>query len=46
MPAGVVSLVVAVIHANFITAGGKSHWLMGVQLIATYLLIGAAFLFC
>lgn len=42
---GTIALVVAVVHANFITAGGKSHYLMGLQLICTYLLISCAFLF-
>jgi hypothetical protein len=27
---------VSVIHANFVTNDATSHWLMGVQLIATY----------
>jgi Ca2+/H+ antiporter len=27
---------VSVIHANFVTSDATSHWLMGVQLIATY----------
>ena len=43
--AGTLSLAVAIIHANFITSDGKSHYLMGVQLICTYLIISAAFLF-
>ena len=43
--AGTIALAVAIIHANFITAGGRSHYLMGVQLICTYLLISSAFLF-
>ena len=43
--AGTLALAVAIIHANFITASGKSHYLMGVQLICTYLIISAAFLF-
>ena len=43
--AGTVALAVAITHANFITAGGRSHYLMGVQLICTYLLISSAFLF-
>lgn len=43
--AGTLSLTVAIIHANFITSDGKSHYLMGVQLICSYLIISAAFLF-
>lgn len=43
--AGVICIVLAVIHANFITGGGKSHWLMGAQLICTYALIATSCLF-
>jgi hypothetical protein len=43
--AGTIALAVAIIHANFITAGAKSHYLMGIQLICSYLLISSAFLF-
>jgi Ca2+:H+ antiporter len=39
------ALTVAVIHTNFITDEATSHWLMGVQLLSTYLLIGVTFLF-
>eukprot|EP00892_Ulva_mutabilis_P007795 jgi/Ulvmu1/5388/UM022_0183.1 len=42
---GTIALAVAIIHANFITSGGKSHYLMGLQLICTYLIISAVFLF-
>jgi len=38
-------LTIAVIHANFVTADSNSHWLMGVELIATYVLIAVAFFF-
>ncbi|GAX74130.1 hypothetical protein CEUSTIGMA_g1579.t1 [Chlamydomonas eustigma] len=41
----VVALVLSVIHANFITADATSHWLMGVALIAVYLLIALAYFF-
>jgi Ca2+/H+ antiporter len=41
----VVVLVFAVIHANAVTNDARSNWLMGVQLIATYLLIGLTFLY-
>ena len=35
----VLVLVISVIHANFVLNDARSHWLMGVQLIATYVLI-------
>ncbi|KIY91327.1 hypothetical protein MNEG_16637 [Monoraphidium neglectum] len=44
-PFAVLALVVAVLHANFVTAGASSHWLMGVELIATYVLIATALVF-
>jgi len=44
-PFSVVVLVFAVIHANAVTNDARSNWLMGVQLIATYLLIGLTFLY-
>jgi calcium/proton exchanger cax len=44
-PFAVVALTVGVVHANFVTAGAQSHWLMGLQLIATYLLIAVTFLY-
>jgi Ca2+:H+ antiporter len=40
-----VAMTVSVIHANFVTNDATSHWLMGVQLIATYLLIAITFLY-
>lgn len=43
--AGTIAIVLAIVHANFITSGARSHWLMGVQLICSYLLISSAFLF-
>eukprot|EP01025_Chloroclados_australasicus_P065646 TRINITY_DN8943_c0_g3_i1.p1 TRINITY_DN8943_c0_g3~~TRINITY_DN8943_c0_g3_i1.p1 ORF type:complete len:601 (-),score=50.05 TRINITY_DN8943_c0_g3_i1:230-2032(-) len=42
---GVISLTVAVIHANFITLDGVSNWLMGLELITTFLIIAVAFWF-
>lgn len=39
------ALTIAVIHANFVTADSRSHWLMGVELVATYVLIAIAFLY-
>jgi Ca2+:H+ antiporter len=44
-PFAVVALTVGVVHANFVTSGAQSHWLMGLQLIATYLLIAVTFLY-
>lgn len=34
----------SVVHANMVTADAQSHWLMGVSLIAVYLLIAIAYL--
>ncbi len=44
-PFSTVALTVAVIHANQVMSGAHSHWLMGVELMATYVLIAGAFLF-
>ncbi|KAI8464495.1 MAG: cation exchanger 1 [Monoraphidium minutum] len=44
-PFATLALVVSVLHANLATGGGSSHWLMGVELIATYTLIAMTFLF-
>lgn len=44
-PFAVLCLTVAVIHANFVTADATSHWLLGLQLIATYILMAVAFAF-
>lgn len=41
----VVVLTISVIHANFAIADGSSHWLMGVQLISTYVLVAMGFFF-
>lgn len=38
-----VVLTVSVIHANFIMDEATSHWLMGVQLLATYALIAIVY---
>ena len=35
----VLVLLLAVIHAQFVTSDGNSNWLMGLQLIGTYVLI-------
>ncbi|KAK9819368.1 hypothetical protein WJX81_004642 [Elliptochloris bilobata] len=38
-------LTLSVIHAYFVSSDGNSNWLMGVQLIGTYLLIALLYLF-
>ena len=35
----------AVIHADFVSSDGSSNWLLGVQLVGTYVLIGLLFFF-
>jgi Ca2+:H+ antiporter len=42
-PFEVVAVAVAVIVANLISLDGRSNWLEGVLLLATYLILGAAF---
>jgi Ca2+:H+ antiporter len=44
-PFATLALTISVIHSNFVTAGASSHWLMGAQLIATYVLIALTFLY-
>jgi Ca2+:H+ antiporter len=44
-PFEVVAVVVAVIVANLISLDGRSNWLEGVLLLATYVILGAAFYF-
>jgi Ca2+:H+ antiporter len=39
----VAALVIAVVVANLIGFGGRSNWLDGTLLIATYFLLGVAF---
>ncbi|KAL6756794.1 CAX family of cation antiporter, membrane protein [Haematococcus lacustris] len=39
----VIALVLSVVHANLVTADAQSHWLMGVQLCAVYILIALVF---
>jgi Ca2+:H+ antiporter len=41
----VVAVAVAVIVANLISLDGRSNWLEGVLLLATYIILGAAFYF-
>jgi Ca2+:H+ antiporter len=44
-PFEVVAVAIAVIVVNFISLDGRSNWLEGVLLIATYIILGAAFYF-
>jgi Ca2+:H+ antiporter len=44
-PFEVVAVAVAVIVANLISLDGRSNWLEGVLLLATYVILGAAFYF-
>mmetsp|Transcript_35152 Transcript_35152/g.78246 ORF Transcript_35152/g.78246 Transcript_35152/m.78246 type:complete len:446 (+) Transcript_35152:127-1464(+) len=42
-PFSLLALLFSVIHCNFITASGSSHWLMGVALVAVYILLAATY---
>ncbi len=44
-PFEVVAVAVAVVVANLISLDGRSNWLEGVLLLATYVILGAAFYF-
>ncbi len=44
-PFEVVAVAVAVIVANLISLDGRSNWLEGILLLATYIILGAAFYF-
>jgi Ca2+:H+ antiporter len=44
-PFEIVAVVIAVVVANLISLDGKSNWLEGVLLLATYVILGAAFYF-
>lgn len=44
-PFEIVAVVVAVVVANLISLDGKSNWLEGILLLATYVILGAAFYF-
>jgi Ca2+:H+ antiporter len=44
-PFEIVAVVVAVVVANLISLDGKSNWLEGMLLLATYIILGAAFYF-
>jgi Ca2+:H+ antiporter len=44
-PFGTLALTVAVVHANLVMGDATSNWLLGVQLLATYALIGTVYAF-
>jgi Ca2+:H+ antiporter len=44
-PFEVVAVAVAVVVANLISLDGRSNWLEGALLLATYTILGAAFYF-
>jgi Ca2+:H+ antiporter len=44
-PFEIVAVVIAVVVANLISLDGKSNWLEGMLLLATYVILGAAFYF-
>jgi len=44
-PLSVLMLTLAVIHADFVSSDGSSNWLLGLQLVITYVLIGILFFF-
>jgi Ca2+:H+ antiporter len=44
-PFEVVAVAVAVLTANSVSSDGRSNWLEGVLLLATYLVLGLAFFF-
>ncbi|GFR51251.1 hypothetical protein Agub_g13632 [Astrephomene gubernaculifera] len=44
-PFSALALMLSVAQSNFVTAGATSHWLLGVQLIALYVLIALAYFF-
>lgn len=42
-PFSALALTASVIHCNFITSDATSHWLMGVQLIAVYIILAITY---
>ncbi|KXZ51252.1 hypothetical protein GPECTOR_13g739 [Gonium pectorale] len=44
-PFSAMALMLSVAQVNFVTAGATSHWLLGVQLIALFVLISLAYYF-
>jgi Ca2+:H+ antiporter len=44
-PLSAVILTLSVIHANFVSSDGSSNWLLGLQLVGTYVLISLLYFF-
>lgn len=44
-PFSVLALTVAVIHCNVITTDATSHWLLGLQLVAVYIILGITYFY-
>jgi Ca2+:H+ antiporter len=44
-PFATLVLTVSVIHANIVTGGALSHWLMGMALISNYAIVALVFLY-
>jgi Ca2+:H+ antiporter len=44
-PFAVLALTLSVLHANLVVADAQSHWLMGVQLIATFVGVAVVYAF-
>jgi Ca2+:H+ antiporter len=44
-PFSALVLTLSVLHVNFTTAAASSHWLLGAQLIAVYVLVAVVYLF-
>lgn len=44
-PFGVFVLMLSVVHAFFVSSDGRSNWLLGLQLVSTYVLIAVVYYF-
>lgn len=44
-PFSALALALSVIHANNVTSDATSHWLLGVQLVAVYVIISFTYLY-
>jgi Ca2+:H+ antiporter len=44
-PFAVIALTLSVLHTNLVVADAQSHWLMGVQLLATYAVVAVVYVF-
>lgn len=44
-PFATICLALSVIHANIVTSGANSNWLLGVQLISVYILIALTYMY-